>query len=316
MRKRKLGTSDLEISTIGIGSFALGGGGWQYAWGPQKDKDSIAAIRRALEAGVNWIDTAAAYGLGHAEKVVKKALRGLSERPYVFTKCGLVWDGSGTIESCLTEKSIRKEVEGSLNRLGVDVIDLYQIHWPRPPEAVEEAWSTLSKLKDEGKVRYIGVSNFDLEQLRQAEAIAPVTSLQPPYSVLDREIEADLLTHAREHRIGVIAYSPLKNGLLAGKITRNTIDDLPDDDWRKRASHFQEPELSRNLATAEALASIGRELSRTPAEIAIAWVLHNPAVTGAIVGARNPDQVDGFIRADSIRLSDEHVARIDRLSRG
>jgi aryl-alcohol dehydrogenase-like predicted oxidoreductase len=316
MKTRRLGDSDLEITSIGIGTYALGGAGWKFSWGPQDDRQSIATIRHALASGINWIDTAAVYGLGHAEKIVREAISGLSTRPLVFTKCSMVWDAEGRITNVLKRDSIRREVEDSLNRLGVDVIDLMQIHWPRATADIEEAWETLARMKDEGKVRAIGVSNFDVQQMERARRIAPITSLQPQYSVVSREIEGGVLPYAAANGVGVIAYSPLQNGLLSGKMTRARVADLPPDDWRRGSASFQEPALSRSLAVADVLADIAREISGparafTPAEIAIAWVLGRPGVTGAIVGARHPAQVDEFLRADEVALNASHLARIE-----
>jgi aryl-alcohol dehydrogenase-like predicted oxidoreductase len=314
MDTRKLGNSDLNITRVGYGAWAVGGSGWQFAWGSQDDNDSIAAIHRALELGVNWIDTAAVYGMGHSEEVVGRALKAWGgPRPYVFTKCGLRWDAKGNVTKVLSADSIRREVEDSLRRLSVDVIDLYQIHWPPDPDsgALEEGWSTLADLKREGKMRWIGVSNFDVQQLRRAEAIAPVTSLQPPYSLVHREIEDDILPYCLTEGIGVIVYSPMASGLLTGAMTRERAAKLPKDDWRRNHPDFTEPNLSRNLALVERLQKIGDRHDRSAGEVAIAWTLHNPAVTGAIVGARNASQAEGVMRAAGLRLSDEEVSEIE-----
>lgn len=310
METRKLGNSDLQITRVGYGAWAIGGSGWQFAWGSQDDNDSIAAIHRALELGVNWIDTAAVYGMGHSEEVVGRALnewRG--PRPYVFTKCGLRWDAKGNVTKVLSADSIRREVEDSLRRLSLDVIDLYQIHWPPDPDsgALEEGWSTLADLKREGKVRWTGVSNFNVQQLRRAQAIAPVTSLQPPYSLVHREIEDEILPYCLTEGIGVIAYSPMASGLLTGAMTRDRAAKLPKDDWRRNHPDFTEPNLSRNLVLVERLQKIGERHNRSAGEVAIAWTLHNPAVTGAIVGARNASQAEGVMCAAGLRLSDEEV---------
>ncbi|HKQ71883.1 MAG TPA: aldo/keto reductase [Polyangiaceae bacterium] len=315
MKTKRLGDSDLEITPLGIGTYALGGANWKFAWGPQDDQDSIATLRHAVSSGINWIDTAPVYGLGHAEEMVAKAIAGLPKRPLVFTKCSMVWDESGAISNVLKRDSLRREVEGSLKRLRVDVIDLYQIHWPRTPADLEEAWETLAKLKDEGKVRYIGVSNFDEGHLERVRKIAPVTSLQPPYSMLNRSIEPAILPYAREHGIGVIAYATMQNGLLSGKMTRERVAALPENDWRRGSDYFKEPQLSKNLAVAATLAEVGRELggSRpfTVSEVAIAWALHQPGVTGAIVGARRVDHVDAFLRAPEVTLGERAKSRID-----
>ena len=314
METRQLGNSDLHITPVGYGAWAIGGSGWQFAWGSQDDSDSVAAIHRALELGVNWIDTAAVYGLGHSEEVVARALKSWSgARPYVFTKCGLRWDANGKVQKVLRADSVRAEVEYSLRRLGVDVIDLYQIHWPPDPDSavLEEGWATLSNLKREGKVRWIGVSNFNLQQLGRANAISPVTSLQPPYSLLHRQVETDLLPHCKSEKIGVIVYSPMASGLLTGAMTRERIANLPNDDWRKNHPDFTEPNLIRNLALVDRLKEIGRRHARSAGEVAIAWTLRSPTVTGAIVGARNAPQAEGVMRAHELHLTDDEVHEIE-----
>ncbi len=314
MQTRKLGNSDLHITPVGYGAWAVGGSGWQFAWGSQDDNDSIAAIHRALELGVNWIDTAAVYGLGHSEEVVARALKSWQgPKPYVFTKCGLRWDAQGNVQKVLSTDSIRGEVEDSLRRLSVDVIDLYQIHWPPDPDspALEEGWSTLADLKREGKVRWIGVSNFNVKQLKRAKAIAPVTSLQPPYSLVHREVEEDILPYCLREGIGVIVYSPMASGLLTGAMTRERAARLPQDDWRKSNPDFTEPNLTRNLELVDRLREIAKRHNRTVGEVAIAWTLRNPAVTGAIVGARNARQADGVMRAGDLRLNDKEVGEIE-----
>jgi aryl-alcohol dehydrogenase-like predicted oxidoreductase len=311
MRTKQLGNSDLFITPIGFGAWAIGGGGWEFAWGGQDDRDSIAAIHEALEAGINWIDTAAVYGLGHSEEVVARALEGMKNRPFVFTKCSMVWNEHREIGHSLKAESIRRECEASLRRLRVEALDLYQIHWPDPDADIEEGWATLAALKKEGKVRNIGLSNFNVAQMKRAQAIAPITSLQPPYSLLHREIEAEILPYAAQNNIGVIAYSPMASGLLTGAMTRERIASLPADDWRKRHPDFQEPRLSRNLKLVSLLRTIGKRRGYTPAEVAVAWVLHNPAVTGAIVGARRPGQVRGVAGAAQLRLSPLEVAEIE-----
>jgi len=310
MKTKRLGDSDLFITPIGFGAWAIGGSGWEFAWGAQDDRDSIAAIREGLDAGINWIDTAAVYGLGHSEEVVARALDGMSNRPYVFTKCSMVWDEQRQIGHSLKAESIRRECEASLRRLKVDVLDLYQIHWPNPDEDIEEGWATMAKLKEEGKVRHIGVSNFDVGQMRQAMAIAPITSLQPPYSLVRREVEREILPFASREQIGVIAYSPMASGLLTGAMSRQRIERLPADDWRRSNRDFQEPLLSRNLRLVSLLRTIGVRHGRTPAEVAVAWVLYNPAVTGAIVGARRPGQIKDVVSAAGFRLSPSEVAEI------
>src|SRR5579862_352827 len=312
MQTKQLGNSDMHLTPIGIGAWAMGGGGWAFAWGPQDDDDSVAAIHAALDAGLNWIDTAAVYGLGHSEEVVARALKGRSRRPFVFTKCERVWNERREIGKSLKADSIRREVEASLRRLQLDVIDLYQIHWPEPDEDIEEGWTTLAQLRQEGKVRWIGVSNFNADHLRRVQAIAPVTSLQPPYSILAREIEENVLPYTQAHGIGVIVYSPRKSGLLSGAMTRERIAAMPADDFRRRTPHFQEPRLTRNLELVERLRAIGGRHGRTPGEVAIAWTLRHPAVTAAIVGMRSAKQVEGVIGAAGFRLSPEEVQEIER----
>jgi len=314
VQERKLGNSDLHITRVGYGAWAIGGSGWQFAWGSQDDNESIAAIHRALELGVNWIDTAAVYGLGHSEEVVGRALKDWhGSRPYVFTKCGLRADPTGEVQKVLSADSIRGEVEDSLRRLSVDVIDLYQIHWPPDPDsaALEEGWFTLANLKREGKVRWIGVSNFDVQQLQRAQAIAPVTSLQPRYSLVHREIEDELLPYCLTEGIGVIVYSPMASGLLTGTMTRERAALLPKDDWRRGHPDFTEPNLSHNLTLVERLQEIARSHNRSAGEVAIAWTLHHPAVTGAIVGARNARQAEGVMQAGELRLTDEDANQIE-----
>jgi aryl-alcohol dehydrogenase-like predicted oxidoreductase len=311
MNTKRLGNSDLFITPIGFGAWAIGGSGWEFAWGGQDDRDSVAAIRAALEAGINWIDTAAVYGLGHSEEVVAQALEGVRDRPYVFTKCSMIWDKRRQIGHSLRANSIRRECEASLRRLRVDAIDLYQIHWPDPDEDIEEGWATMAKLKEEGKVRNIGVSNFNVVQMKRALAIAPITSLQPRYSLIHREIEAEILPFAARQNIGVIAYSPMASGLLTGAMTPARIAGLPTDDWRRAHSDFREPRLSHNLKLVRLLRAIGNHHGRSPGEVAVAWVLGDSAVTGAIVGARRPDQVRGVVGAAKFRLSPRELAEVE-----
>ena len=321
MERRRLGTTDLEISRIGLGTWALGGGDWEFAWGPQDDDDSVATLHRAVGLGINWIDTAASYGLGHAEEIVARALSDLpsKERPYVFTKCGLVWDRRGRIRHRLKADSLRQEVEGSLRRLRVEVIDLYQVHWPGfPPDGpapdLEEGWTTLVELERQGKVRHIGVSNFNVSQFERISPLKTPASLQPPYSLLARDIEREILSYCRRNEIGVIVYSPLQSGLLSGKMTRERAGALPYNDWRrKRSPDFQEPRLSRNLERVEHLRRIARRHARSPAEMAIAWSLRDPVVTGAIVGARHPRQIEETTAAAELRLAQEDLAAIEAL---
>lgn len=312
MEKRRLGNSDLDITVLGFGAWALGGSGWRFGWGHQEDADSIATIYEALEAGVNWIDTAAVYGLGHSEEVVGQALKGWKgERPYIFTKCERTWNEERQIVPCLKADSIRRECDASLSRLRVDVIDLYQVHWPQPDEDIEEGWAELAKLQQAGKVRWIGVSNFSVTQMERARAIAPITSLQPPYSLLARDIESEILPYCNEHNIGTIIYSPMKSGLLSGAMTPERIAALPEDDWRRNNPDYQEPRLTRNMRLVELLGEIGTGYGWTPGETAIAWTLRNPAVTGAIVGLRRPGQTEGVLGAARQSLSDADAARLE-----
>jgi aryl-alcohol dehydrogenase-like predicted oxidoreductase len=308
---RVLGNSDLRLTPIGYGAWAIGGGNWEFAWGAQDDNESLRTIERALDSGINWIDTAAVYGLGHSEEIVGRALKGRAQKPYVFTKCSMRWDKDRQIHRSLKAASLREEVEASLRRLGVDAIDLYQIHWPNPEDELEEGWETLAKFKAEGKVRYIGVSNFNVAQMKRVEKIAPISSLQPPYSLLNRKVEAEVLPFCEENHIGVINYSPMVSGLLTGKMTRERVRNLPEDDWRKRSPNFQSPKLERNLELAALLGEIGREHGVEAGVVAVAWTLRHPAITAAIVGARRPDQVDGVIPALSFRLSAEEIQRIE-----
>ena len=316
----RLGNSELEISPVGLGTWAIGGDG-VFGWGPQDDADSIAAIRRAVDSGINWLDTAPIYGMGHSEKVVAQALEeiGSAQQPLVFTKCSLLWDEEKNVIHSLKADTIRREIEDSLRRLRVDVIDLFQIHWPVfPPGApdpdLEEGWTTLAELKEQGKVRAIGVSNFDTTQMERVRPIAPISSLQPPYSMLMRQIEDEILPYCLEHNIGTIVYSPMHNGMLSGSMTRERVDALPESDWRMQVNPaFREPHLSRSLEVAELLKDIGSRHGRSAGEVAIAWTLRHPAVTGAIVGARNAGQVDGFAGALGFRLSESEIAEIDAI---
>jgi len=313
MQTKQLGNSDMHLTPIGIGAWAIGGGGWAFGWGPQDDNESVAAMRAGLEKGINWIDTAAVYGLGHSEEIVALALKGLSKKPYVFTKCERVWNEKREIGKSLKAESIRREVENSLSRLQIDVIDLYQIHWPEPDEDIEEGWTEMAKLKEQGKVRYIGVSNFNVEQMKRAQKIAPITSLQPPYSLLSPEIEESILPYAGENNIGVIVYSPMKSGLLTGAMTRERIATMPDDDFRKRTPQFQEPKLTKNLELVERMREMGKRHGRTPGEVAIAWTLRRPEVTAAIVGMRSASQVDGVIGALDFRLTDQETSELEAM---
>lgn len=315
MKNKQLGNSDLFITPIGFGAWAIGGDGWEFGWGEQDDKQSVAAIHRALSLGVNWIDTAAVYGMGHSEEIVAFALRTWrGPRPYVFTKCGLRWNDQGHVHRSLFANSIRSECEDSLRRLKVDVIDLYQIHWPT--EDLEEGWGAMKQLQKEGKVRWIGVSNFNADQMRRAHAISPITSLQPPYSLVRREVEQDILPLCQSNRLGAIVYSPMASGLLTGAMTRERAATLPASDWRSRDLEFHEPQLSKNLALVERLRKVGERHGRPPGQVAVAWALHNPAVTGAIVGARSAKQVEGIVGAAELRLTDEEIAEIESKNAG
>jgi aryl-alcohol dehydrogenase-like predicted oxidoreductase len=313
MLTKQLGNSDMFITPVGYGSWAIGGGGWQFAWGKQNDDDSVAAIHLALELGVNWIDTAAVYGLGHSEEIVARALASWpGPRPYVFTKCGLRWDAQGRPHEVLKADSIQQECEDSLRRLKVDTIDLYQVHWPvDDTKELEEGWSTMAKLQRDGKVRWIGVSNFDVEQMKLALKIAPITSLQPRYSLVHPDVESEILPYCLGAGIGVIVYSPMASGLLTGTMTRERISSLPDDDWRKHHPDFNEPGLSANLALVERLRAIARRHGSSPGAVAVSWTLHNPAVTAAIVGARKPEQVNDMVAAAKIRLTQSEIEELE-----
>ncbi len=306
----RLGNSDMELTPIGLGAWAIGGPAMR-GWGSQDDDVSVRTIHAALDAGVNWIDTAPVYGLGHSEEIVGRALRSAGVRPYVFTKCSMTWNERGALSRSLKQGSLRGEVEASLRRLAVEVIDLYQIHLPMPEAEIEEGWQTMAQLRQEGKVRWIGVSNFSVEQIRRCSAIAPVTSTQPGLNIIHRGVMDDVLPYCAEHGIGAIVYSPMAGGLLSGRMSADRVRQMDDTDWRKRADAFNEPQLSRNLALADLLAEIGREHDATAGEVAIAWTLRQHGVTAAIVGMRSPDQVAGVIRGGEITLSDDEAARIE-----
>ncbi|UCD54994.1 MAG: aldo/keto reductase [Candidatus Omnitrophota bacterium] len=307
METRKLGWTDLNLTTIGLGTWALGGGKWEYGWGPQDDKNSVDTILRSIEKGINWIDTAPVYGLSHSEKIVGKAIKNLPEKPIIATKCGVLWGNNRRIYYRLKKESVRSEVEASLKRLKVDVIDLYQIHRPRPDENIEEAWQEIAKLVKEDKVRYAGVSSFSVEQIKRCQSIHPVASLQPPYNMLRRDIENELLKFCAENNIGVIVYSPMERGLLTGKFTKERVRNLPKNDHRRNALPFREPELSANLRFVEKLRPIAEKNNKTLAQLAIAWVLQRPEVTAAIVGAREPSQVEENISGGKWRLPEEDI---------
>ncbi len=308
---RTLGNSDLQLTSIGFGAWAIGGGDWRYAWGPQDDSESIAAIHRALDLGINWIDTAAVYGLGHSEEVVARAVKTSSRKPYIFTKCSLRWHEDRSIYNSLKAASVAEELEGSLRRLGVDTIDLYQVHWPNPDGEIEEGWEALVRLREQGKIRWIGVSNFSVEQMKRAQKITPVTSLQPPYSMLRRAIEKEILPYTLANGIGVINYSPMLSGMLTGKMSAQRVAAMPSDDWRKKAPEFNEPRLSANLRLVEMLREIGNAHGITPGVVAVAWSLHHPAITAAIVGGRSAKQVEELSPALAFRLSEEEFAKIN-----
>jgi aryl-alcohol dehydrogenase-like predicted oxidoreductase len=308
MKTTELGGTGMEISRVGFGAWAIGGAEYDWGWGDQDDEQSIAAIHRALELGVNWIDTAAQYGFGHSEQVVGRALEGLDEQPFVFTKGGQPEGPNRT--TTLERDSLKRECEASLRRLGVEAIDLYQIHWPIPDEELEEGWTTLVELKEEGLVRHIGVSNFSVAQLRRAQAIAPVETLQPPYSLLDRDVEREILPFCEREGIGAIVYSPMASGMLTGKMTRERIEGLPENDWRRRSERFREPQLSKNLELVERLSRVSERHGVSPGAVAVAWTLRNPAVDGAITGFRRPDQVEPILAAADLELSDEEAAEL------
>jgi len=312
MQSRTLGNSDLKITPLGFGAWAVGGE-WKFGWGPQPDADSISAIHRALDSGMNWIDTAAVYGLGHSEEVVRKAVADWNgARQHVFTKCGMLWDAAGNIDYSLRADSIRKECEASLHRLGVETIDLYQIHWPADElEETLEGWAEMAKLKQEGKLRWIGVCNAAVDEMEAMAQIAPITSLQPPYSLVKRSVENDQLPWCLEHNVGTIVYSPMGSGLLTGAMSRERLGNLPQGDWRRSNPEFQEPKLAENLALAERLKKVGARHGRTAAEAALAWVLRRSEVTGAIVGARNAAQIDGLIHGADLKLCTTEISEIE-----
>jgi len=307
----QLGQTDIEITRVGFGAWALGGGDWEHGWGPQDDEESIAAIHHALGQGINWIDTAAGYGFGHSEQIVGRALDGLAERPYVFSKCSLLEGPDRRVRHSLKRDSILREASDSLERLGIDAIDLYQIHWPIPVQDIEEGWTALAELKEQGVVRHIGVSNFDVDQLRVIQQIARVETLQPQYSLIERDVEQELLPFAEREGIGVIAYSPMGSGMLTGAMTRDRVAKLPEGDWRKHDARFNEPQLSRNLELVERMNKVADRYHTTPGAVAVAWTLRNPAVDGAIVGFRRPDQVDPILAAASLELTDEDLNEIE-----
>ncbi|MCW2945905.1 MAG: putative aldo/keto reductase [Actinoallomurus sp.] len=314
----RLGTTDMDITRVGFGAWAVGGS-WAYGWGDQDDQESIDAIRHAVEQGVNWIDTAAVYGLGHSEEVVARAVKGLSQKPYIFTKCGMIWDDQGNVSRVARPDTIRREVEASMRRLDVEIIDLYQVHQvPDDGTPVEEYWQMMVDLKNEGLVRAIGLSNHSVELLERADKIGHVDSLQPPFSMIDRS-QADEIAWCARNGTGVIVYSPMQSGLLTGAFSRERVESLPADDWRRRVPDFT-TELDQNLALAEALRPIAERHGVTQAAVAVAWTLAWPGVTGAIVGARRPDQVGGWLPAASLELTredlDEIAAAIERTGAG
>ena len=300
----------MQLTRIGFGAWAIGGGDWQFSWGSQDDDDSVAAIERAVDLGINWIDTAAIYGLGHSEEVVARALKSVQRKPYLFTKCSMRWDGQRNIYHSLTAASVREELEASLRRLSVDTIDLYQIHWPDPEQEIEAGWEAMAKLQQEGKVRFLGVSNFNVPQMERVAKIAPITSLQPPYSLLNRKLETEILPWCRQHNVGVINYSPMASGLLTGKMTAERIQQMPADDWRRKSPQFNAPKLEKNLALVEQLRVIGDRHGVQPGVVAVAYTLHHPAVTAAIVGARRAEQVEGTIAAASFQLTEAEYRQL------
>jgi aryl-alcohol dehydrogenase-like predicted oxidoreductase len=312
MQTRRLGDTDLKLTTVGLGTWAIGGP-WQFGWGPQDDDEAVAAILKAIDLGINWIDTAAIYGCGHSEELVGKALKQIKIKPIVATKCSLLWNEKREKVSCLKAESIRRECEDSLNRLGIDTIDLYQMHWPEPQSDIEEGWGEMARLQKQGKVRYIGVSNYNTAQLDRIRKVAPVASLQPPYSMLRRDIEKDLLPFCKKHNIGVVAYSPMSRGLLTGKFSKTYLATLAGDDHRLRSGEFQEPQFSINIEFVEKLKPIAAKAGKTVAQLAIAWVLRRPEVTAAIVGARKPSQIEETAPAASWKLSKSDIAEIEKL---
>jgi len=313
MRTRQLGNTDLHLTTIGCGTWAIGGTGWQYGWGPQNDSESVRAIIRAVELGVNWIDTAPVYGMGHSEEVVGRAVKELGEKPVIATKCGRAWNDDGTIFGRLSKRSVKKECEDSLKRLGIERIDLYQIHWPDPEDHIEEAWEAIAELVKEGKVRYGGVSNFSPQQIERIQDILPVASNQPPYNMLRRDIEKDLIDYCRENTIGIVAYSPMQKGLLTAKYTREKIDALPEDDHRHNDPHFKEPQLSTNLEIVEGLKKIAEKNDKTCAQAALAWVLRKKEVTSAITGTRKPSQIEETVEAGEWDIPKETIREIEEI---
>ena len=314
MQTRKLGYSELYLTTIGLGTWAMGGGDWKFGWGPQDDMASVKAIHTALDLGINWIDTAAIYGHGHAEEVVGRAIKGIRDEVIIATKCGRVWEGdSREIGKSLKTESIKQEVEASLKRLDIETIDLYQIHWPEPDEEIEEGWAAMAQLVKEGKVRYVGVSNFNLEQLKRAQAIHPITSLQPPYSMFRREIEEEIMPYCNTNEIGIIAYSPMQAGLLTGKFTKERAMALPDSDWRSKHPFFREPQLGVNLETIKRLNQIAIEENISLSQLSLAWVLRNKEMTSAIVGARNPEQIEETAKASELKLTGTNIEAIEKI---
>jgi aryl-alcohol dehydrogenase-like predicted oxidoreductase len=315
LKTTQLGQTGLEITRVGFGAWAIGGGNWEFGWGPQDDDESIAAIHHALAQGINWIDTAAAYGFGRSEQIVGRALDGLTQRPYVFTKCSLLEGPNRTVTHTLKRDSILREAEASLTRLGVEAIDLYQIHWPIPEEDITEGWAALAELKEQGLVRHIGVSNFDVEQLRRIQQIAPIETLQPQYSLIERDVEREILPFAERERTGVIIYSPMGSGMLTGGMTRERAERLLEDDWRTHDPRFNEPQLSRNLDLVGRLTAVADRYDTTPGAIAVAWTLRNPAVDAAIVGFRRPDQVAPILAAAAVDLTYQDILAIEGSTR-
>ncbi len=312
MQTRQLGDTDLKLTTVGLGTWAMGGP-WEFGWGPQDDDEAIAAILASLEAGINWIDTAPIYGLGHAEELVGKALKQTNHKPIVATKCSLLWNDKREKVSCMKAQSIRQECHDSLERLGIETIDLYQIHWPEPDEDLEQAWEEMAKLVQEEKIRYLGASNFTVEQIKRVHEIHPVASLQPPYSMLHREVEDELLIYCADNNIGVVAYSPMQRGLLTGKFSPERLSSLPLDDHRRKSSDFHEPKFTATLELVEQLKPIAERNGKTLAQLSISWVLRRPEVTAAIVGARRPDQIIETAPASDWDLNKEDIEQIEQL---
>ena len=313
MQTRQLGYTDLKLTTVGLGTWAIGGGGWRFGWGPQDDDEAIGAILAALDKGINWIDTAAVYGFGHSEELIGRALKQTSKKPFIATKCSRIWNDKGQITPCLKAESIREECHASLKRLGIDTIDLYQIHWAEPEEDIEQGWEEMARLIDEGKVRFIGVSNANIEHIERMQKILPVASLQPQYNMLHREVEEQVLAYCARNNIGVVAYSPMERGLLTGKFSQERLAAMPLEDHRRRSPDFHEPQFSAALELVDNLRSVAERNGKTLAQLAISWVLRRSEVTAAIVGARRPDQIAETAQAADWTLTQQDIDEIEKL---